>query len=396
MNIHLDPNESFKKKIGIYVSIIIITLPFLFIFIKHEFKHENNDNVKQNKNTEQLLPYKKRELSINLSKEDKKDFIKIDFSDVRSIKVSNNKKRLFILGHDRSGISIIDIKNKDNMKLLDTLFFPNIKKNYVNEIDIVESKDGKNLYVVSPNIGLYCISVSNQGKMNVRDIVKIKGAYKITLSMNETKAYIGTNKGVSIINLKERSPSVVGTYISKDGLSKEIVSTYDLQVLSERYLLLLNSNGLNLFDIKNDKNITFIQRISTLGRGKEIIIAPNKLRLYVVTNSNYVETFDISILNNIRLLGGYSTKEEYLFGVKVTNDGSKLLVGNKRYGNDISLNLDIVDMSYSIDPKMIKQFEINIPYFSAFGISTDEKYLFITLSIENKNYIVKKRVNLER
>lgn len=184
-----DPNNRQKKKIAVYLSLILVFVPFVFIYLKYLSVEEKNEPVVKVIKEVQIKEIKSSDATI-YRQDSISDVIQIPF-EVRDMKISHDKKRLFTLGHDRDGISIIDISNIEKIKLLGLFYFPEAK-HYVEDIDTAESKDGKSLYVVSPNIGVLKLDIRDF--KNIKAIAKfdMKGCFKIKLSNDGNLAFIKT------------------------------------------------------------------------------------------------------------------------------------------------------------------------------------------------------------
>jgi hypothetical protein len=327
------------------------------------------------------------------------------------MKISHDEKRLYVYGHDRSGIAIIDIEDIDNIKLLSSYLYPN-DRSHVNEADIVETKDGKKLYAISPKLGLYCFDISDPNLLKLNKIIKIPRGLKISLSEDETKAYIRNDRGMLIVDLSLQIPTVIGEYTSSESIvmPQPIGGEYypidlgDVISISDTKVLLLDRKGLHLLDVRDPKQIEALDSISLLGRAKEIDVAPNRQRIYIVTTSNYVESYDIGNLYNIKSLGGYTTLGD-VSNIKITKDGTKIIVANTKVqsgfsnSEEINTNIDIVDVSYGLDPKLLKQYKTN-EYLDALELSPDEISLFTCFADQNKHthtsFVSVSKVKLEQ
>ena len=139
----IDPNIKKKRQFTIYLTVLIVILPFVFLYLKYADKEP--ENLAQNFTISRPeTPAKKTskaeaQISQNTDKfagnDDvtiyKKDLINNSVQlpfEVRDMMVSRDKKRLYTIGHDRDGISVIDISNLDRIKLLGLFIFrrPNI------------------------------------------------------------------------------------------------------------------------------------------------------------------------------------------------------------------------------------------------------------------------------
>ncbi|XOB62465.1 hypothetical protein ACMC56_01325 [Campylobacterota bacterium DY0563] len=391
MKINSDPNELFKKELTLVLVIIVVLTPFIFLYFKYQDQWKNSENIIDKSN---INP------------------IEINFSDVRKMQLSNDQKYLYVYGHDRSGISIFDIHDTKNIKLLSTFLFPNIVENYVSEIDVTETKDGKKLYIVSPYLGLYCFDISDKSNLKLEKIIKIKEALKISLTEDEKKAFIRSDKGIYVVDLSLKSTPVIGEYISTNsianlqanGNNSYPIDLGDIQVYDDQYVFLLDRKGLHLLDVSDLTNIKSIFDIGTLGKGRQIILSPNKLHIYIVSVQNNIEFFDISDFKNIKSLGGYTSNNDFVNELKIFDNGTKAILLGGRYNekdrNAHFYEIEIVDISYPLDPNLIKKFKLNVKKFSKFAISPDNKYIYVNFSHKNKykykSYVFSKEINLKK
>ena len=144
----IDPNIKKKRQFTIYLTVLIVILPFVFLYLKYADKGpkslaQNITVTRPQTQTKQQAPAKpenetKPQISQDADKVSSNDDVTIYKKDlinnsvqlpfeVRDMMVSRDKKRLYTLGHDRDGISVIDISNLDHIKLLGLFYFPEAK-----------------------------------------------------------------------------------------------------------------------------------------------------------------------------------------------------------------------------------------------------------------------------
>ena len=185
----IDPNIKKKRQFAIYLTVLIIVLPFVFLYLKYADKEP--ESLAQNFTIScPETPAKKTskveaKISQNTDKFADNDDITIYKKDlinnsvqlpfeVRDMMVSRDKKRLYTLGHDRDGISVIDISNLDHIKLLGLFYFPEAK-HFVENIQAAESNDGKSLYLASPNLGILLFDVTYPKNIKIAAQFDAKG-----------------------------------------------------------------------------------------------------------------------------------------------------------------------------------------------------------------------------
>ena len=200
----IDPNIKKKRQFTIYLTVLIVILPFVFLYLKYADKEP--ESLTQNFTVARpQTPVQKAQISQNRDKSAykgditiyKKDIInnsvQIPF-EVRDMIISRDKKKLYTIGHDRDGISVIDISNLNHIKLLGLFYFPEAKYK-VQDIQAAESNDGKSLYVASPNLGILRLDVTDPKNVNVATKFEAKGYHKIKLSDDNKLAYIKSIDG---------------------------------------------------------------------------------------------------------------------------------------------------------------------------------------------------------
>lgn len=183
-----NPNNGLKKRSIFLIFLIIIIVPLIFMILKYD------------KNEEKLVKVQKKEIVFDGSDEQiyRKDFkssVKIPF-EVRKMIISHDKTKLFALGHDRDGFAVVDISKLSNLKIEKIYYYPKAKYS-VEDTDMKESKDGKFLYLVSPNLGVLKFNAKTYeivGKFSEKFISKI--------TLLDDIAFLKHKDGLFSLNLK--------------------------------------------------------------------------------------------------------------------------------------------------------------------------------------------------
>ena len=225
----IDPNVKKKREFTIYLTVLIVILPFVFLYLKYADKGPEslarNFTISRPETPAKKTSKAEAQISQNTDKfagnDDvtiyKKDLINNSVQlpfEVRDIMVSRDKKILYTLGHDRDGISVIDISNLDHIKLLGLFYFPKVKS-YVEDISAAESNDGKSLYVTSPNLGILRLDVSVPENIKIAAKFEDGGYSKIKLSNDNKLAYAKAKNGMHILDISSDNIKKIGEFISQ-------------------------------------------------------------------------------------------------------------------------------------------------------------------------------------
>ncbi|WP_170019760.1 hypothetical protein [Campylobacter sp. RM16190] len=378
----LDPNNRQKKKIAVYLSLILIFVPFVFIYLKYLSVEEKNEPIVKVIKEVQIKEIKSSDATI-YRQDSIGGVIQIPF-EVRDMKISNDKKRLFTLGHDRDGISIIDISNIEKIKLLGLFYFPEAK-HYVEDIDIAESKDGQSLYVVSPNIGVLKLDIRDFKNIKVIAKFDMKGCFRIKLSNDGNLAFIKTIDGMAILDLSKGYMQKVGEFKGFRGAAP--IEKGDIAIYSDKYIFMSDFEGLYMFDISDPKNIKKVASKKGTGAIISIKISEDKKRLYM-NKLESLDVYDISEFGIIKPLGKYIA-DGRLYNFDVSKDRHKAYLAISRGGkNSINLSgVDIVNLSNELEPiRMIKR---NAPEAEdvVMLLSPDEKYMIVSTEVKFEGFI---------
>ncbi|MDA3055160.1 MULTISPECIES: hypothetical protein [unclassified Campylobacter] len=411
-----DKNIKLKKKLFRILITIIVVLPFAFVYIKHE-----NSQPKESKDTTikqvelprpqaqpsprpQVQPEPKPapqstpkprivgdENEIFFYKSDFANNVVDVFADARRLKLSHDGKRLFSYGINRDGFMIIDVSNPKKIAPIGIYKYPKARY-FVNNIDIAESRDGKRLYVADPHNGILYFDISNPAHITLISALPLEVPLKIKLSRDDKIAFAKTTKGFFTIDISGSEMKILDEFVSdtSDSDNEEQLGAIrprgDFDFLSENEILFINFNEMHIFDVSDPKNIKSKYRsydFNWIQGGKyqmmhDFKIAKNNTRLYTSTMEGF-RIYDISDIKNIKFLGEYLSNGNLTARTMTIDENANLayLGWDSKTEEGKFARIEIVDLSYELDPMLIKSY--NMPEsHDLFAVpSQDKKYLFL-------------------
>jgi len=371
MHLENDQNRYYEKKITMGVLIVLALLPVAFVLYKY---HNHFFYLMQERIT--FEDKKQDKPPVRIAKLSSTNNLSFSFQ-IRNMTLSHDGKRLYVYGHDeyvyghdRSDFAIVDVSDPDHMTLLSDCLLPKgslrTKAAY-----LAETKDGKRLYVVIPNIGLIRYDVSDPKNIKLTGMLEIKNAYKITLSKDESLAYLKSSVGMTIVDLTTDA-FAMSTYYNPASPGADIHG--DVAVYSNSHVYMLdNLAGLLLLDVTDPENVVLETSRDIIGRGMSITISPDKRRLYVTT-LDHLKVFDISDYRAPEQIGSYSIGS-FIKGygrletLSVTNDGQTVYLPKEKGG------IDIIDVKNANKPVQILTDKSR--RIKATALSKDNKYIYI-------------------
>jgi len=361
-----DANEPFRKKILATLILLIVVLPFSFIYIKYQ---EDPQPVQKQPAAKEL----KDEIVINKLLP---TYTMQVMDDLRYIKLSHDGNRLFVYGHDRGGIAIIDVSDPKKIKQLGIYYFPEAKFHPEN-VGIAQSADGRTLYVVSANRGLLQLDISDPKRIRQIGHLPLERPYKIVLSSDGSKAYVKVWKGLSVIDIKNKM-ALINTYEKYNERATYLYSNGTVAELSENLVLMSEnfSRTLSILNVEDPEHITEVESIGLSQMTHNMTLSDDKQWLYV-TSFNYITFFDVSDPNKIQPMGGYTIDEGYAHSVSILKENQTLLVPRHKTG------LDILDISYPLDPTRQKNIRIKDQDIQEAVASFDNQYIFIAYNYKS-------------
>ena len=360
----IDPNVKKKRQFTIYLTVLIVILPFVFLYLKYADKEPEslaqNFTISRPETPAKKTSKTEAQISQNTDKFAGKDDVTIYKKDlinnsvqlpveVRDMIVSHDKKRLYTLGHDRDGISVIDISNLDHIKLLGLFYFPKVKS-YVEDISAAESNDGKSLYVTSPNLGILRLDVSVPENIKIAAKFEDGGYSKIKLSNDNKLAYAKAKNGMHILDISSDNIKKIGEFISQETFAG------DIAIYSDKYVLMSNFTGLHTLDVSDPKNIKEVYKQEDFKVAINLQISNDKKYLYANEIYNF-KIYSINSVNDIEPLKNYITNNR-IYTFKISEDGKTAYISRSKDGSkDIQIpSLDVLDISSGFDMERIKSY----------------------------------------
>lgn len=365
----IDPNIKKKREFTIYFTALIVILPFVFLYLKYSSKEL--ESLAQNITVARPQPQIKQQTPVKPENETKpqilQDADKISGNDVtiykkdlinnsvqlpfevRDMMVSRDKKKLYTIGHDRDGISVIDISNLDHIKLLGLFYFPKVKS-YVEDISATESNDGKSLYVTSPNLGILRLDVSVPENIKIAAKFEDGGYSKIKLSNDNKLAYAKAKNGMHILDISSDNIKKIGEFISQETFAG------DIAIYSDKYVLMSDFTGLHTLDVSEPKNIKEVYKQEDFKVAINLQISNDKKYLYANEIYNF-KIYSINSVNDIEPLKNYITNNR-IYTFKISEDGRTAYISRSKDGSkDIQIpSLDVLDISSGFDMERIKSY----------------------------------------
>ena len=360
----IDPNVKKKREFTIYLTVLIVILPFVFLYLKYADKGPEslaqNFTISRPETPTKETSKAEAQISQNTDKfagnDDvtiyKKDLINNSVQlpfEVRGMMVSRDKKRLYTIGHDRDGISVIDISDLDHIKLLGLFYFPKVKS-YVEDISAAESNDGKSLYVTSPNLGILRLDVSVPENIKIAAKFEDGGYSKIKLSNDNKLAYAKAKNGMHILDISSDNIKKIGEFISQETFAG------DIAIYSDKYVLMSDFTGLHTLDVSDPKNIKEVYKQEDFKIAINLQISNDKKYLYANEIYNF-KIYSINSVNDIEPLKNYITNNR-IYTFKISEDGKTAYISRSKDGSkDIQIpSLDVLDISSGFDMERIKSY----------------------------------------
>ena len=397
----IDPNVKKKREFTIYLTVLIVILPFVFLYLKYADKEPEslaqNFTISHPETPAKKTSKVEAQISQNTDKfagnDDvtiyKKDLINNSVQlpfEVRSMLISHDQKTLYTLGHDGDGISAIDISNLNHIKLLGLFYFPNEVRYNIQDIQAVESNDGKSLYVASPNLGILRFDVTDP-KKNIKVAAKFdaKGYSKIKLSQNGKLAYVKANNGMAIFDISSANIKKIGEFISMEAFS--LVGKGDIAIYSDKYVFLSDFVGLHTLDVSDPKNIKEVYKQEDFIAPINLQISPDKKYLYANELHNF-KVYGINDTSNIEHLKNYIVSNR-IYTFDIGSDGKIAYVSRSKDGRDDTVlpSIDVVDISSKFQSKRLKSYYTPEIDTVNVALPLDERRIIVSLMVKFRGFI---------
>ena len=395
----IDPNVKKKRQFTIYLTVLIVILPFVFLYLKYADKEP--ENLAQNFTISRPeTPAKKTskaeaQISQNTDKfagnDDvtiyKKDLINNSVQlpfEVRDMMVSRDKKRLYTIGHDRDGISVIDISNLDHIKLLGLFYFPEARYN-VENIQAAESNDGKSLYLASPNLGILRLDVTDPQNINVAAKFEAKGYSKIKINPNNKLAYVKAKNGMVILDISSDNIKKIGEFISMETFNP--IEKGDVAIYSDKYVFMSDFAGLHMLDVSDPKSIKEVYKQEDFKVAINLQISPDKKYLYANELHNF-KVYGINDTSNIEHLKNYIVSNR-IYTFDIGSDGKIAYVSRSKDGRDDTVlpSIDVVDISSKFQSKRLKSYYTPEIDTVNVALPLDERRIIVSLMVKFRGFI---------
>ena len=304
--------------------------------------------------------------------------------EIRDMMVSQGKKRLYTLGHDRDGISVIDISNLNRIELLGLFYFPEARYN-VENIQAAESNDGESLYVASPNLGILRLDVRDPKNIKIATKFQAKGFSKIKLSENNQLAYVKAKNGMVILDISSDNIKMIGEFIGMETFNP--IEKGDIAIYSDKYVFMSDFAGLHLLDVSDPKNIKEVYKRDNFGVIINLQISADKKYLY----ANELHTFNVYGIKNIddiEHLNNYIVSNR-IYTFDIGGDDEIIYLSRSKDGSDDTAlpSIDILDISGGFEPTCLKSYYMPEADDVNSALPLDERGIIISLVSDFKGFI---------
>ena len=304
--------------------------------------------------------------------------------EVRDMMVSQGKKRLYTLGHDRDGISVIDISNLDHIELLGLFYFPEARYN-VENIQAAESNDRESLYVASPNLGILRLDVRDPKNIKIATKFQAKGLSKIKLSENNQLAYVKAKNGMVILDISSDNIKMIGEFIGIETFNP--IEKGDIAVYSDKYVFMSDFAGLHVLDVSDPKNIKEVYKRDNFGVIINLQISADKKYLY----ANELHTFNVYSIKNIddiKHLNNYTVSNR-IYTFDIGGDDEIIYLSRSKDGSDDTTlpSIDVLDISGGFEPTCLKSYYMPEADDVNLALPLDERRMIISLVSDFKGFI---------
>ena len=395
----IDPNVKKKREFTIYLTALIVILPFVFLYLKYADKEPEslaqNFTISRPETPAKKTSKAETQISQNTDKFADNDDITIYKKDlinnsvqlpfeVRDMIVSRDKKRLYTLGHDRDGISVIDISNLDHIKLLGLFYFPEARYN-VENIQAAESNDGKSLYLASPNLGILRFDVTDPQNIKVAAKFDAKGYSKIKLSQNGKLAYVKAKNGMVILDISSDNMKKIGEFISMETFNP--IEKGDIAIYSDKYVFMSDFSGLHTLDVSDPKSIKEVYRQEDFKVAINLQISPDKKYLYANEIQNF-RVYGINDISDIEHLKDYIVSNR-ASTFDIGSDGKIAYVSRSKNGRDDTVlpSIDVVDISSKFQSKRLKSYYTPEIDTVNVALPLDERRIIVSLMVKFRGFI---------
>ncbi len=365
----IDPQLNYKKRVVIFLLIIIMIVPVLFL----GYEYYSNWKVKQE----------------NLQKI---GYFQFSYNDgvVESI-VLNRDNTIAYVAVLRDGIYALDVTNPLKPKILATF------KEFKTVSDIVLSPDENVLYVSGDGF-VFSLDLSNKKRMLLLDrfyTLKNRAVYhsfktmrlethgilystiykrdSIALSNDGKRLYVAGANGAYILDVEGKSLKELYHFSDKSYYAVAELDSKTLLLVSAGSYYVHSKGVLERVDISNILDPKVIETTSILHTlPYQIVFSNNRRRAYLGGGlEKSITVLAILKENSVHVVSEFKLKE-YIYSLESSVDGKLLYVGNSKA-------FKIFDMSYLYAPKEVGMIKVDkkCDYICFSRLSHNKKDLYM-------------------
>jgi hypothetical protein len=225
--------------------------------------------------------------------------------------------------------------------------------------DLTISSDETKAFVTT-NSGLKIIDISDPLNLSIINSIGTSPAYSVTISSDETKAFVATNSGLNIIDISDPLNLSIINSINISDARAVVFSSDETKTFVASYY-----DGLKVIDISDPSNPTLIDTIETHS-ALDVVLSSDETKAFVVSD-NSLKIIDISDPLNLSVIGSISTPSTY--AVVLSSDETKAFVADGYFG------LKIIDISDPLNLSIINSIGTSPAY--SVTLSSDNTKAFI-------------------
>jgi hypothetical protein len=234
------------------------------------------------------------------------------------------------------------------------------------------SKYTANAYAVSTCGNSNTIKLTLDTKNRIIGQIDILSyAWTVTLSSDDTKAFVADDEGLKIIDISNPANPVLIGQLDTSSYIYDIVLSSD-----ESKAFVADDDGLKIIDISNPANPTFLGWFDTSSYVEAVALSSDNTKAFVSDYTDGLKIIDVSNPVNPVLIDQFYTSSRAT-DVILSSDESKIFLINGYYG------IDIIDVKNPAKPIFINHIDI---YALAAVLSSDDK-MFVADGYENLKII---------
>lgn len=272
---------------------------------------------------------------------------------------------------------------------------------------------GKNIGLIDGIDGAYFLKIFNiNNKKMTNDFIFPYGAQIIDFSNDNNSIFINTT---NIIKLNLETGEAISLEKQNYQWSSPLITSYALSTTSDTLILIyfgqtcqyakdfycLYSWGIYFYDFKNKTVKKFLDTSfqtnnhyydNSIKQNRSVAISPAGNRVAIANDSGYINLYDLSDLNNFKLIEQFKTTTNVTLSLLFTADGSKIISscpdGSVNIWDINSIKLEKILHSKSCNTylinKQIKDNKIVIKYANRDTNIIDNFYIY---NLQNESFI---------